>query len=94
MRALMISDLRAILRVLRLAEERKRVGLCRKILWEAEVADRFTRRLGRVHPAWGSGTLLGAAAAYPMADEGAWSRGELAILCGALAEGLARPEDG
>jgi hypothetical protein len=46
-------------------------------LQEAEWADRFTRRLGKPHPFWGNGTLLGAAkqrkwAAEPTFDDPAY----------------------
>jgi hypothetical protein len=31
------------------------------LIWQAKTADRYRRRLGRPHPAWGNGSLLAAA---------------------------------
>ncbi|MFC6637846.1 hypothetical protein [Sulfitobacter sediminilitoris] len=39
------------------------------MLREAEWADRFTQRLGKVHPVWGNGTLSDAASRRPLAFE-------------------------
>ncbi len=36
---------------------------------EAEIADRYTRDTGRVHPVYGNGSLMGAARKRVMADE-------------------------
>jgi hypothetical protein len=35
----------------------ERANLCARLLSEADIADRYTRRLGKSHPLWGRGTL-------------------------------------
>lgn len=47
----------------------QRGKLCSRILQEAEAADRYTRRLGKVHPIWGRGTLAEAAAGHHLVVE-------------------------
>ena len=46
-----------------------RAGLMRRMLAEAEIADRFRLRTGRAHPLWGSGSLMSAALVRPSARE-------------------------
>lgn len=70
MRAVLLSDIREAARALRAAPAPRRVALCARLLREADWADRHTRRLGRVHPLWGNGTLLGAARARRLAPVG------------------------
>ncbi|NNE53829.1 MAG: hypothetical protein HKN30_15670 [Sulfitobacter sp.] len=93
MRPVLISDLRAVMRVLVAAIPEDRARLCRRIVREAELADRYTRRLGRVHPQWGNGTLMAAAARFPMGPELSWNRpaGLASLRC--LTEALAAERD-
>ncbi|MFD2739868.1 hypothetical protein ACFSUD_09830 [Sulfitobacter aestuarii] len=69
MRAVLHSDLIAAARALLLVPRDERPALCETMLREADWADRFTRRLGRMHPLWGNGTLLAAARRRDWADE-------------------------
>lgn len=43
--------------------------LCEKMIREAEAADIFARREGRLHPLWGNGSLMSAARKRVLADE-------------------------
>ena len=61
MRPVMLSDVTAAARVLLGVAAAQREECCVAMLREAEHADRYTRRLGRLHPVWGNGTLLAAA---------------------------------
>ncbi|MCX7560068.1 hypothetical protein OS190_10860 [Sulfitobacter sp. F26204] len=69
MRALHYSDVSAAARVLLATPPAFREQVCSRMLREAESADRFVRRLGRLHPAWGNGTLLAAARRRRLSDE-------------------------
>ena len=69
MRPVLLSDVTAAARALIGVPEDRRVAFCRRILAEAEAADRFARRLGRPHPRWGNGTVLAAARAHPLMPE-------------------------
>lgn len=57
MRAVHLADVMAAAQVLVTVPGSERVELRDRMLREAEIADRFTRRLGRLHPRWGNGTL-------------------------------------
>ncbi|QFT59662.1 hypothetical protein FIU94_12580 [Sulfitobacter sp. THAF37] len=63
MRAVLLSDLLAAARALRAAPCDRRAVLCARLLREADWADRYVGRLGRLHPLWGNGTLKAAAEA-------------------------------
>lgn len=69
MRPVLHSDVIAVARVVLAAPAALRESTCAKLLQQAEWADRFTRRLGKPHPFWGNGTLLGAAQGHPKAAE-------------------------
>ena len=43
--------------------------LCEKMIHEAQAADDFARREGRLHPLWGNGSLMSAARKRVLADE-------------------------
>ena len=47
----------------------RRELLSRMLVREADCADRFVRRLGKLHPLWGNGTLYGAASRRALAPE-------------------------
>lgn len=69
MRTALYSDVAGAARVLLGAPPRMRPGLCRDMILQAETADRFVRRLGKLHPEWGNGTLLDAARRRAMMAE-------------------------
>lgn len=73
MRAVLLSDVVAAARALRAAPAPRRADLCARLFREADWADRHTRRLGRIHPLWGNGTLLGAAQARRLAPVGTFN---------------------
>ncbi len=77
MRPVLIGDAQAAALALLPLPDRARDAALERMFTRAAAADRYRKRLGRVHPAWGDGTLAAAARA-----EGG---GELAepVLCDA-----------
>tara|TARA_R110002110_G_scaffold194901_20_gene404124 strand:- start:1175 stop:1465 length:291 start_codon:yes stop_codon:yes gene_type:complete len=69
MRRVLGSDVTAAARALRAVPSERRAALCARLFQEADWADRYTRRLGRVHVLWGNGTLMAAACARRLAAE-------------------------
>jgi hypothetical protein len=69
MRRIYHSDVCAAARVLLAAPEGAREALCDQMLYEAHSADKYARRTGRVHRAWGDGRLAAASMSYPQAPE-------------------------
>ena len=69
MRPVLMSDVTAMARALMFVEPAAREALGDRIIRKAQAADRFTRRLRRVHPKWGNGTLRAAAQSEPLARE-------------------------
>lgn len=57
MRPVTYSDVSFAARALWAVSVPLRQDLCAQMFYEAEIADRFTRRLGKAHPRWGRGTL-------------------------------------
>jgi hypothetical protein len=68
MRPVLIGDVIAAARVLFVLGEEHWTGCIDRLIWQAQVADRYRRRLGRPHPAWGNGSLMAVAGAEPKAD--------------------------
>ncbi len=69
MRDVFYSDVSAAARVLLSVPLERRTEVCLGMMQEAEVADRFLRRLGKMHPHWGNGTLRSAALRrYPVGE--------------------------
>jgi len=68
MRSVGLGDVAAAARALMAVPEAERAALMRRLLDEAERADRFRRRCGRVHPWLGNGTLMARALACRRAD--------------------------
>ena len=66
MRAVTYSDLAAVAGALYLVDASARPTLCHELFHQADIADRYTRRLGKTHPKWGRGTLLEAACQHPL----------------------------
>lgn len=69
MRPVLHGDVTAAARALLLVPEAAREALCRRMIEEADFADRYARRIGRPHRDWGNGTLMAAARARPLAEE-------------------------
>ena len=69
MRSVMQSDVRAAVRAVLAVPAGARTTFCARLVQEAEWADRFVKRLGKLHPFWGNGTLLGAAQGHPLAPD-------------------------
>ena len=69
MRPVLHSDVIAAARALLAVPVALQESTCTRLLREAEWADRFTRRLGKPHPFWGNGTLLGAARGHKWGAE-------------------------
>ena len=63
------GDVAAAACVLLHAPPEARAGLLARLLAEAETADAYRRELGRLHPLWGNGSLMGAAMGHPRARE-------------------------
>lgn len=64
MRPLQPADLEAAVRALLAAAPERRGALAAQIVKDAQMADRYRKRLGRAHPDWGTGTLMSAAARH------------------------------
>jgi len=68
-RPVLHGDVSCAARALYATRPGARAALCRRMLREAEAADRFRLCHGRLHPRWGNGSLMAAARRYPMVDE-------------------------
>lgn len=69
MRPVLHGDVCAAARVLLNAPALGREVLCRRMIAEAEVADRHVQRAGQMHPLFGNGSLMSAARKRVLADE-------------------------
>lgn len=69
MRPLLHGDVSAAARVLLTLPPHSRDGYCRRLIAEAEAADRHVLKTGRLHPLFGNGSLMAAARTRPLADE-------------------------
>ncbi len=96
MRLLGAADLFAAARALLAAPEPLRAGLMARMIHEAEAADRYRRRIGRVHPLWGNGTLEAAARGHAPGPSRALHDNDhlacLALVLEALVAHRARPD--
>jgi len=79
MRTVRYSDVSAAARVMLATPPAFRALVCHRMIREAEFADRYVRRLGRLHPAWGNGTLLAAARRRRLAQEPSFSDREYCV---------------
>lgn len=68
MRPVLVGDVIAVARVLIVLREEDWIGCVDRLLWQAQVADRYRQRLGKLHPAWGNGSLMAAIGAEPKAE--------------------------
>ena len=69
MRRVLHGDVTAAARALLAAPPAGRAGLLARLLAEAEAADAYRLATGRAHPRWGTGSLMSAALARPVARE-------------------------
>ena len=63
MRPVMHGDLTALARHLLILPPPRRPAACARLMAQADAADRYRKRFGRAHPAWGNGTLMARALA-------------------------------
>ncbi len=90
MRRVLHGDVTSLARVLRRSAPERRAALCAQVIREADWADRYVRRLGRVHPLWGDGTLMSAARKRVLADEPELSDADYCSCLELVFETLAR----
>jgi hypothetical protein len=69
MRPILINDLTSAARALLFVQPVVRGDLAAHLLQNADVGDRYTRRLGWAHAEFGDGTLSAAARKRPLANE-------------------------
>jgi len=65
MRPIFVGDVLAAARAVAAVEMDERKELCKALFRQAEIADRYTRRVGKPHLDWGRGTLRESAASAP-----------------------------
>lgn len=61
MRQAGLSDLHHAALVLGGLDAEQRESACRELMWQAHVADKYVKRLRKIHPQWGDGSLRSAA---------------------------------
>ena len=64
MRRVGLMDLHYAARAVQTVPAEARVAFCRRLKWQAHVADKHVKRLRRLHPHWGDGSLRAAALAH------------------------------
>ncbi len=69
MRPVLHGDVSNAARALLNVPQMLRADLCVRMIREADAADAFARREGRLHPLWGNGSLMSAARKRVLADE-------------------------
>jgi len=94
MRPVGLGDLVAAAGALAAVAPDQRRALMARLLAEARAADVFRRREGRIHPAFGNGTLMAAALARPQRALPPGERQALLCLAQALAAVLETPAEG
>jgi hypothetical protein len=70
MRPLLPGDLDCAVAVVMAQPPEARAGVAAELLAQADLADRFRKRLGRAHPVYGTGSLMSAALGWPDAPRG------------------------
>ncbi len=90
MRALLPGDLDCAVAVVMAQPPEARAGVAAQMLAQADLADRYRKRLGRAHPIYGTGSLMSAALGWP---EGPRSRVYDASYCAALIVVLTAVQD-
>ena len=69
MRVVLHGDVSCAARALFAVRPAQRPDLCRRMIAQAEAADRYFQCNGRLHAAWGNGSLMAAARQFPLANE-------------------------
>jgi len=69
MRPVLHGDVSNAARALLNVPGQLRQELCERMIREADAADVYARREGRLHPLWGNGSLMSAARKRALADE-------------------------
>lgn len=72
MQRLIYGDVVALARVMLAAPPTCRRGICKTAFHEAKIADLHRARTGRLHPAFGDGSLAGWAGQRPKVPERPW----------------------
>ncbi|MTI03583.1 hypothetical protein [Roseibium sp. RKSG952] len=72
MRPLLHGDVSAAARVLLALPQSERDRICTEMITEAELADQHVAQTGKLHPAYGNGSLMAAARTRTLADEPAF----------------------
>ena len=67
MRAVQLADVEIAARALMIVPCEDRKSLIERLLWQADTADRYRKRLRRPHGEFGTGTLMSAAMQCPLA---------------------------
>jgi len=62
-----LCDLHHAARAVQIVPCAYQTDVCRVIIWRAHVADKYVKRLGKLHPEWGDGSLRAAALMHPCA---------------------------
>jgi hypothetical protein len=65
MRPLMPGDVDCAVAVVMRQPPESRAVVAERLLFEADVADRYRKRLGRAHPVYGTGSVMSAALMWP-----------------------------
>jgi hypothetical protein len=79
MRPVLHGDVSNAARALLSVPQGLREALCIQLIHEAESADVYTRRVGRLHPVWGNGSLMSAARKRVLADEPTFENAEYCV---------------
>ncbi len=58
-------DLHHAARAVQMVAPPLRAGFCDRLLERAHAADKYVKRLHKLHPAWGDGSLRAASMTYP-----------------------------
>ncbi|WP_298847620.1 hypothetical protein [uncultured Ruegeria sp.] len=69
MRPVLHGDVSAAARALLAVPQQDREPLCIRMIYEAELADRFLERTGKLHRVYGNGSLMAVARNRVLADE-------------------------
>ncbi len=62
-------DLHHAARAVQVVAPPLRAGFCNRLLERAHAADKYVKRLRKLHPAWGDGSLRAASLAYPCGSD-------------------------
>ena len=93
MRPVLLSDLTMAARALLRVAPAERKALCARMVFEAEMADRFARRLRKPHPRWGNGTLMAVSAKRVLSAERACDDPEYCACLTLVLHAIAAPKD-